>query len=99
MPWLAAALLTGLIDIAGSLVGRVLLALGASVVTYTGFSSTLDWLKSSALGAIANLPPEVVGMLATLKVGTCISIIFSALLARMMLNGLQGDALKKWVTK
>jgi hypothetical protein len=32
-------------------------------------------------------------------VGTFISIIFSALLARLVLNGLTSDKLKKWVTK
>jgi hypothetical protein len=99
MPWLVAALLSGLVQIVGTLVGRVAVALGMGLVTYTGFSSTLGWLKSSAVSAIVALPPEVVGMLSVLKVGTCISIVFSSLLARMVVSGLQGDTVKKWVTK
>lgn len=99
MPWLVAALLSGLVNIAGTLVGRILVSLGASVITYSGFSVTMDWLKSSAFGYINALPPEVVGMLAVLKVGTCINILFSALAARLVLNGLTGDTVKKWVTK
>ena len=99
MQWLVGALLSGLLQIVGSLVGRVLVSLGAAVITYTGLSSTLNWLKSSAVSSFAALPPEVVGMLSVLKVGTCISIIFSAMLARLLVTGLQGDTVKKWVTK
>ncbi len=99
MPLFLASLLGGLIQITGSLVGRVLVALGLSAVTYTGISSTLTWLKTQAVSSALALPPEVVGMLSVLKVGTCISIIFSAMLARLVVTGLQGDAVKKWVLK
>jgi len=99
MPWLVGALLSGLLQIVGSLVGRVLVSLGAAVITYTGFSGTLNWLKSSAVTAALGLGPEIVGMLSVLKVGTSISIIFSAMLARLLVTGLTGDTVKKWVTK
>jgi hypothetical protein len=99
MPWLVGALLSGLLQIVGSLVGRVLVSLGAAVVTYSGFSASLDYLKSSAVASFAGLPPEVVGMLAVLKVGACISIVTSAMTARLLVTGLQGDTVKKWVTK
>ncbi len=99
MPWLVGALLTGLVDIAGSLVGRVLLSLGAATVTYAGFGSSLTFLKTQALQHLTALPPEVVGMLSVLQVGTCVSILFSALTARLVVNGLTGDTIKKWVTK
>lgn len=99
MPAFLASLLGGLIQITGSLVGRVLVALGLSAVTYTGLSSTLAWLKSQAVAAALGLPADVVGMLSVMKVGTCISIIFSAMLARLVVTGLQGDTVKKWVLK
>jgi hypothetical protein len=99
MPWLVGALLSGLLQIVGSLVGRVLVSLGAAVITYSGLSASLTWLKSSAVSAALGLGPEVVGMLSVLKVGTCISIIFSAMLARLVVQGLQGDSVKKWITK
>ena len=99
MPAFIAALMGALIQIVGSLVGRVLVALGLSVVTYTGMSVTLNWLKSQAVTAALGLPPDVIGMLSVMKVGTSISIIFSAMLARLVVTGLQGDAVKKWVLK
>lgn len=99
MPWLVSALLSGLISITGHLVGRVMVSLGISVVAYSGFSATLNWLKSQAVSAVLGLPSDVVGMLSTMKVGTSISIIFSAMLARLVVTGMSGDSLKKWITK
>lgn len=99
MPVFISAILGGLIQITGSLVGRVLVALGLSTVTYSGMSTSLTWLKAQAVTAALGLPPDVIGMLSVMKVGTSISIIFSAMLARMVITGLQGDTVKKWVLK
>lgn len=99
MPAFIAALMGALIQVVGSLVGRVLVALGLSVVTYTGMSVTLNWLKSQAVYAALGLPSDVIGMLSVMKVGTSISIIFSAMLARLVVTGLSGDTVKKWVLK
>lgn len=88
-----------LINLVGTLAGRVLVALGISVVTYTGLNSTLDALKSQAIISFAGLPPEVLGMLSMMRVGQCISIVSSAVAARLLLNGLTGDTFKRWVSK
>lgn len=95
MWWMA--LLGGLINIAGSLVGKVLLALGISVLTYTGLSSSIDFLKNGFVSSVSGLPFEVVGMLSLMKVGSCVSMVLSAITVKLMLDGLQSDTLKKWV--
>lgn len=99
MPVFVAAIGGMLINLVGTLVGRVMIALGISVVTYTGMTVTLDWLKAGALQAVAGLPAQVIQILGILRVGQCISIVFSAILARLIIQGLQGDTIKKWVTK
>ena len=99
MPVFVAAIGGMLINIVGTLVGRVLIALGISVVTYTGVSASLDWLKAGALSALAGLPADMVGLIAYMKVGVCISIITSAIAARAVINGISGDSFKKWVMK
>lgn len=99
MPLLIAAIGGMLINLVGTMVGRVLIALGISVITYSGLSITLDWMKTQAVSALGGLPSEVIGMLSTMKVGVAISIVTSALLARQVLNGLTGDTMKKWVGK
>ena len=99
MPIFIAAIGGMLINIAGTLAGRVLIALGISVVTYTGMSTGLDWIKSQALSSFALLPPEMLSIVAYMKVGVCISIVSSAVAARLVLNGLTGGTFKKWVSK
>jgi hypothetical protein len=100
MPVFVAALLGGLINIAATLAGRVLIALGFASVTYTGLSASLTWLKSEALANINLLPPEVVGMLSYMKVGVALSIIVSALSARMVLDGLSaGGSISKLIKR
>jgi len=99
MPTFIAAIGGMLINLVGTLAGRVLIALGISVVTYTGITVTLDALKLQAIGAFMGLPPQVYGVLGILRVGQCISIVTSAIAAKLLLDGLTGDTFKRWVGK
>lgn len=99
MPAFIAMLLGGLINIAGYLAGRVLIGLGIGVVTYSGFKFGLDALKADAVASLLGLPPNVLDLLGILKVGVCISIVTSAVAARLVINGLSGDTFKRWVLK
>lgn len=92
-------LLGGLVGMMPSLIGQALIALGIGVVTYTGVDFALGWLKSGAVSALGGLPAEVVGMLALMKVGSCISMVFSAITVRAGMNGLNSGTVKKWVKK
>lgn len=88
-----------LLTLAGSIAGQVLLALGMGIVTYKGVDVTMDFLKSQAIGAFGALPSDIASLVAFLKVGVCINIIFSAMLVRATLNGLQSGAFKRFVLK
>lgn len=99
MPVFIAALLSGLINIVGHLAGRVLVALGVGVITYTGLSTTTDWLTAQAVNNLQALPSDLVAILGYLKVGSFINIVASAVAARLLINGLTGDTMKKWVLK
>lgn len=87
------------LSIAASLVMRVVTALGIGVVAYTGMSVTLGWLKDRAVSAALGLPADVLGMLATMKLGESLSIVSSAILARLIINGLTSDTVKRWAIK
>ena len=89
-------LLGGFLAIAPTLIGKILLALGIGVATYSGIDVSLGWLKSSAVSALVGLPPSVVGMLSLMRVGSCISMVFSAILIRLALDGVTNGVLKKW---
>ncbi|GGH67676.1 hypothetical protein GCM10010975_37680 [Comamonas phosphati] len=95
MPVFIAALWGALLNIAGSLVGQVLISLGIAVVTYAGVDTTLDKLKSDAVTALMGLPPDLVALLSYLKVGVAISIITSAVAVRLTLSGMSG-AIKRF---
>lgn len=99
MPVFVAAIGGMLINLAGTLAGRVLIALGISVVTYTGVSSSLDWVKSQAVASFSGMPAQAVQLASFLQVGTCISIVTSAIAARALIDGISGDTFKKWVLK
>lgn len=99
MAWIGRLVIGALIEAAAYLVGKVLIALGIGVVTYIGVSSSIGWLKTGAVNALLGLPPEVVGILSLMKVGSCISMVFSAILVRLSLNGLNNDTVKQWVKK
>ena len=56
-------------------------------------------MKGGAISAHGGLPAEMLGLIAFMKVGVCISIITSAIAARAIINGISGDSFKKWVMK
>lgn len=99
MPVFIAAIGGMLINIVGTLAGRVLVGLGVSVVTYTGLASSLAWMKAQALASFSGLPADAVSLMSFLNVGTCISIVTSAIAARALINGVSGDTFKRWVLR
>lgn len=99
MGWLGTAIAGALLNIAGSLVSRVLVALGLGVVSYVGINSTLGWLKTNFVNTAMALPPMMIQVMALLGVGRMVSMVFSAMLIRATLQGLQSDTVKSWAKK
>lgn len=97
MPLFVSYLLGGLLNLAGSLAGKVLIGLGISVVTYTGVSTSIDWLKTGVITSLSGLPQNVIGMLSLMHVGSCVSMIFSAVVVKYTLSGLTSGTMRKWV--
>ena len=94
-----AALIGALIQAAGSLVGRVLLSLGIGYVAYSGIDTSIEFAKSFVVSQITATGAQTVAAASAMKVGTCISILTSALVARMTLAGMTSGTLKRWVVK
>jgi hypothetical protein len=94
-----AALIGALVQAAGSLVGRVLLSLGIGYATYSGIDLSISWVRDQAIANIGALPANAILVLGAAKVGTCISILTSALLVRLTLSGLTSGTLKKFTVK
>ena len=99
MPVIIAMLWGALARVAGSIALQVLIALGIGFVTYKGADIGLNLFKDTVVSNINSLPTEVVGILGTLKVGTCINMVFSTLVVKMGMNGMQSGTFKKWVLR
>ena len=99
MPVFLAALIGGLVSAAGSLVGRILIALGVSYVSYKGLDVLFSGIQAAIQSNISGLPSGVIGLMGILKIGTSINIIFSAIVVRLTLGGLTSGAVKKMVLK
>lgn len=99
MPVFLAALLGGLLSACTSLVGRVLVALGISYVTYTGVDVLLGWITDEFQARVTGAPLVATQVLGLLQVDTCFSILMSALAARLVIKGLTGGALTKMVIR
>jgi hypothetical protein len=99
MPLLISALLGGLIQAAGTLVGRVLLSLGIGYVAYTGINTLVSGVATDLIARIAQQAPVAVQLAGVLQVGTCINIMTSAALTKLVLMGLTNGTLTRMVTK
>lgn len=100
MPWLVAVALSGLVQLAASMVGRVLIAAGVGVVSYMGIDTLIAQVSTDIWGQLGGLNSTVRGVFGMLRIGACINVLLSAYVIRMTLAGLgSGGAVKRWVTK
>ena len=100
MPVFIGALIGALVSAAGTIVGRVLVSLGLGYAVFQGLDASLAWAKAYVITKISATGAQTLAAAGALKVGVCISIIFSALTMRLILGGMQsGGVLRKLVHK
>ena len=99
MPLLIAALWGALLNIAGSLVGRVLLSLGIGYVAFSGVDTSITLAKNQFLSGLSGIPADAVGLASTMKIGVCISMLLAALATRLAISGLTSGTLTRMVQK
>lgn len=99
MPFLVAALWGALYSALGSIVGRVLVSLGIGYAAYSGIDTSIAWMKSQVIANMQSLGGQAVATMGALQVGRIISIITSALITRLTVQGMVGGALKRMKVK
>lgn len=92
-------LVGAVIQAAGTLVGKVLLSLGIGMAVFTGVDASITWARELAVSNLSSMGGNTVRAISTLKIGTVVSILTSAYTARLILNGLTGGTVRKWVNK
>lgn len=100
MPWIISVLLGGLLQLVGSFVGRVLIALGFGYVEYVGISALVDAVKSQAASYMSVVGGSSLAAWAGFfRIDVHITIIISAIGVKVLLNALGGDKVKQLIQK
>lgn len=99
MPVIIAMLIGGLVQAAGSFLGRMLISAGIGFISYKGFSVLLGKIKTAVFQNLDGLPDMAIGVLYTLKFDVAINIIFSAILIKYLIKGMQSDTFKRFTLK
>ena len=99
MPYFIGLLWGAFASVLQSLVGRILVALGISYISYKGIDTLLGSLKSAAFSYLSNVPPDLIGIIGLARIGESISVVCSALTAKYVIQGLTGGALTKMMIK
>lgn len=95
MPIFIGALWGALLNIIGTVVGRVFMAVGMGLVMYVGMGQTLDHLKQTGINAFTSLPPELSQLFGLLRLGEAFSMIASTVAIKLIYGGLSGNTAKK----
>jgi Protein of unknown function (DUF2523) len=93
------ALIGALIQVLGTLVGKILVSLGIGYAVYSGVDVSISYARDIFITRISTQGANVVAVASSLKVGVCVSIITSAITTRLTINGLTGGALKRFTLK
>jgi len=88
-----------LLRLCAPLVGRVLLALGMSYVTYKGLNAGVDWLLVQIKSNMSAMPAQALQFLAYMWVDKAISMVFSAYAAAALVKLGTSGTLTRLVTK
>lgn len=99
MPIIISMLWGALALVLKSLVGRVLLALGISYLTYQGIDLLISSIQTQAFALIQGLPSEFIGLIGLTKIGEALSILVSATTAKYTMQGLTNGSITKMVIK
>lgn len=100
MPWILSVLLGGLLTMVGSIVGRVLLALGLGFVEFIGISALISNIKDQVSSLMGSMGASALAAWAGFfRIDVHISIILSAIGVKVLLNSLDGDKIRRLVQK
>lgn len=88
-------LVAGLASGAMQIVLKVLFGLGFGYLAFTGVDTLVTQNEDQIISLINTLPPLPRQLLGVLKVGTCIKIIFSAMVMRLTIFGLNEGVIKR----
>ena len=94
-----AALIGALLQVVGSFVGRALISAGIGVIAYKGMDTSVAWAKDHFFSATGGLPPQAVQALGIMEIDTCVEMVCSAILMRLIFKGMTAGVQKSFKLK
>lgn len=99
MPIFIGALIGALIQALGTFVGKVLISLGIGYAVFTGVDTSITFARDFIITKLSAQGGNLLAAASTMKVGSCISMLTSALVTRLTINGLTSGTIKRMVNK
>ena len=91
----ATAIVAGLASGVAQFVLKGAATLGFGYLTFTGVDMLVSQNETQVLLLLGQLPPLAVKLVGVLQIGTCIKILFSALVLRLSFMGLNEGVIKR----
>jgi hypothetical protein len=98
MPLLIAELLGAIGFCMASLVGRVLLSLGISFITFVGVTGLISTISSSVMSSMNGLSGDILGLAGYLWIDKGITVVFSAWTAAIALKLAGSDTVTSMIS-
>lgn len=76
-------------------VTKAAIGLGVGFIAYQGADTLVTQTEDQVFGLIGSLPPLAMQLVGVLKIGTCLKIIFSAMMMRLSIFGLNEGVIKR----
>ena len=80
----------------GSFVGKALVSLGIGFLTYQSVDTSIAFAKSHFFDSLSGLNSVSVQVFGAMRGGQCVTMLFSALIARLTFKGLAGGVMKSF---
>jgi hypothetical protein len=92
---LAGAIVAGLASGAAQITLKVLATLGFGYLTYVGVDMLVSQTSAQVFTLIGNFPPLAKSLIGVLQIGTCMKVMFSAMVLRLSVMGLNEGVIKR----
>jgi hypothetical protein len=79
----------------GQGIAKAAVGLGVGFVAFQGADTLVTQNKAQVMQLINLLPPVAVQLIGVLKIGTCLNIMFSAMLMKLSIFGLNEGVIKR----
>lgn len=88
-----------LITFAGSVVGRVLIALGMQVVVFAGMTAAFEFFYDLVISNVTGMGATAMQVFGLLRIDQCVAVLVGAAAAKYLLSGVLNGGMSRLLMK